>query len=91
MTHTALPRERLYQELQRPTAQVSLARGALYIAQEDYPHLVVDDYLAMLDRMAETLRQRLPQDRYPLKIIVAINDYLLGINADLESSDPGEH
>ncbi|MBD2106431.1 tetratricopeptide repeat protein [Nodosilinea sp. FACHB-13] len=76
MTHSALSRERLYQELQRPTAQVSLARAALYIAQEDYPHLVVDDYLAMLDRMAETLRQRLPQDRYPLKIIGAINDYL---------------
>ncbi|MBW4459231.1 MAG: tetratricopeptide repeat protein [Nodosilinea sp. WJT8-NPBG4] len=76
MTHSALSRELLYQELQRPTAQVSLARAALYIAQEDYPHLVVNDYLAMLDRMAETLQQRLPQDRYPLKIIGAINDYL---------------
>lgn len=78
MTYSALPRERLYQELQRPTAQVSLARAALYIAQEDYPHLVVNDYLAMLDRMAKTLEQRLPQDRYPLKIIRAINDYLFG-------------
>lgn len=78
MTYSALPRERLYQELQRPTAQVSLARAALYIAQEEYPQLVVNDYLAMLDRMAETLRQRLPEDRYPLKIIHAINDYLFG-------------
>ncbi len=76
MTHTALPRERLYQELQQPTAQVSLARAALYIAQEDYPHLVAEDYLAQFDRMADTLRHRLPADRYPLKIIRAINDYL---------------
>ncbi|HSM83751.1 MAG TPA: tetratricopeptide repeat protein [Nodosilinea sp.] len=76
MTNFTLPRERLYQELQRPTEQVSLARAALYIAQEDYPYLVVEDYLAMLDRMAAALSQRLPQDRYPLKIIRAINDYL---------------
>jgi regulator of sirC expression with transglutaminase-like and TPR domain len=32
--------------------------------------------LALLDRMADALRQRLPQDRYPLKIIRAINDYM---------------
>ncbi len=76
MTNSALSREHLYQELQQPAAQVSLARAALYVAQEDYPHLVVDDYLAMLDRMADTLTQRLPSDRYPLKIIRAINDYL---------------
>lgn len=78
MTHSALPREHLYQELQRPTAQVSLARAALYVAQEEYPKLVVNDYLALLDRMAETLQQRLPEDRYPLKVIHAINDYLFG-------------
>lgn len=76
MTYSALPRERLYEELKRPLNQVSLARAALYIAQEDYPQLVVDDYVAMLDRMAEALRQQLPQDRYPLKIIQAINGYL---------------
>ncbi|MGG6240643.1 SirB1 family protein [Nodosilinea sp. AN01ver1] len=76
MTNSALPRERLYQELQQPIDQVSLARAALYIAQEDYPYLVADDYLAMLDRMADTLRQRLPKALYPLKIIRAINDYL---------------
>jgi regulator of sirC expression with transglutaminase-like and TPR domain len=76
MTNFAMPREHLYQELQQPTAQVSLARAALYIAQEEYPHLMVDDYLALLDRMADVLRQRLPQNPYPLKIIRAINDYL---------------
>ncbi|WP_017299125.1 SirB1 family protein [Nodosilinea nodulosa] len=76
MTNTALPSQRLYQELQQPTERVSLARAALYLAQEDSPHLVVDDYLAMLDRMAETLRQRLPADGYPLKIIRTINEYL---------------
>jgi regulator of sirC expression with transglutaminase-like and TPR domain len=30
----------------------------------------------MLDRMADALRQQLPKDRYPLKIIQAINGYL---------------
>jgi regulator of sirC expression with transglutaminase-like and TPR domain len=76
MTYSEIPRERLYQELQQPTDQVSLARAALYIAQEEYPHLVAEDYLDRLDRMAATLRQRLPADRYPLRIIRAINDYL---------------
>jgi regulator of sirC expression with transglutaminase-like and TPR domain len=76
MAHFTHPRERLYEELQRPPDQVSLARAALYIAQEDYPTLEVDDYLAQLDRMADTLRQRLPADRYPLKMIRAINAYL---------------
>ncbi|TVQ11750.1 MAG: hypothetical protein EA368_05050 [Leptolyngbya sp. DLM2.Bin27] len=76
MTNSALPRERLYEELNRPSDQVSLARAALYIAQEDYPQLVVDDYMALLDRMADALRRQLPTDRYPLKIIQAINGYL---------------
>jgi regulator of sirC expression with transglutaminase-like and TPR domain len=76
MTNSALPRERLYDELQRPSDQISLARAALYIAQEDYPQLVVSHYMTMLDRMADALRQQLPKDRYPLKIIQAINGYL---------------
>jgi regulator of sirC expression with transglutaminase-like and TPR domain len=78
MTHSSPPRERLYHELRRPTNEVNLARAALYIAQEDYPDLAIADYLTMLDRMAETLRQRLPQSPYPMKIIGAINDYLFG-------------
>lgn len=76
MTNFAMARERLYEELQRPSDQVSLARAALYIAQEDYPQLEEEDYLAMLDRMADTLSRRLPADRYPLKILSAINAYL---------------
>ncbi|MBE9140482.1 tetratricopeptide repeat protein [Nodosilinea sp. LEGE 07088] len=78
MTHSALPRERLYHELRRPDNEVNLARAALYMAQEDYPDLAIADYLTMLDRMAETLSQRLPPSPYPLKIIGAINDYLFG-------------
>ncbi|WOD41974.1 SirB1 family protein [Nodosilinea sp. E11] len=76
MKNSALPSKHLYDELQRSPDQVSLARAALYIAQEDYPHLVVEDYLAMLDRMAATLSQQLPADRYPLRMIHAINGYL---------------
>ncbi|HIK46878.1 MAG TPA: tetratricopeptide repeat protein [Leptolyngbyaceae cyanobacterium M65_K2018_010] len=76
MTNSALPRERLTQELQKPADQVDLAKAALYLAQEDYPDLDIAAHLALLDRMAETLRPRLPQETYPLKIIRAINQYL---------------
>jgi len=76
MMNTALPRELLCQELQKPTDQVDLAKAALYLAQEDYPDLDVDQPLATLDRMAEALQRRLPPEDYPLKIIHAINRYL---------------
>lgn len=73
---SASPSDLLYQELQKPAAAVSLARGALYIAMEEYPDLDVETYLGQLDTMATELRQRLPQEPYPLKIIRTINQYL---------------
>jgi regulator of sirC expression with transglutaminase-like and TPR domain len=53
-----------------------LAKAALYIAQEEYPQLDIPAHLAMLDRMADTLRQQLPATPYPMKIIRTINRYL---------------
>jgi regulator of sirC expression with transglutaminase-like and TPR domain len=76
MINSALPRELLCQELQKPADQVDLAKAALYVAQEEYPELDIPTYLAMLDRMADTLQQRLPETDYPLKIIRTINQYV---------------
>ncbi len=74
--NSAPPRQLLLQELQQPKDQVDLARAALYLAQEDYPDLDVAEQLAIFDAMAESLRETLPQEPYPLKIIRAINQFL---------------
>jgi regulator of sirC expression with transglutaminase-like and TPR domain len=73
MMDSALPRELLVQELQKPDAQVNLAKAALYLAQDEYPHLEVATHLAILDDMAEQLRTQLPAAPYPLKIIQTLN------------------
>ena len=76
MTHPPLHHRRLYQELQQPDDQVNLARAALYVAQEEYPNLPLSAYLSQLDALARDLGRRLPSDRYPLRLIRGINDYL---------------
>jgi len=70
------PRDRLYAELQRPAAQVDVARAALYLAQEEYAELAIETYLDRLDQMAADLQPHLPDSGYPLKMIQAINHYL---------------
>jgi regulator of sirC expression with transglutaminase-like and TPR domain len=69
-------RQRFYQHIQQPEAQIDLAAAALYIAQEEYLDLEVQTYLDALDQMAEQVRSRLPQSRYPLAIIRTLNQYL---------------
>ena len=73
---SSLARDRFTTEVQRPDEAINLALAALYIAQEEYPELDCRAYLQRLDHMADELRQRLPAEAYPLKIIRAINDYL---------------
>jgi len=72
----SLARDRFTQEIQRPDESVNLAAAALYIAQEEYPELDCGAYLHRLDVMANELRDRLPAEAYPLKIIRALNEYL---------------
>jgi regulator of sirC expression with transglutaminase-like and TPR domain len=72
----SLARDRFCQEIQKPDNEINLAAAALYIAQEEYPHLDCAAYLQTLDKMAATLRDRLPENPYPMKIIRAINAYL---------------
>ncbi|NER84584.1 MAG: hypothetical protein F6K42_34695, partial [Leptolyngbya sp. SIO1D8] len=69
-------RDRFCREIQQPDDAINLAAAALYIAQEEYPELDVGVYLHQLDMMALQLRDRLPEETYPLKILRAINDYL---------------
>lgn len=71
-----LARQRFYQEIRQPEDQIDLARAALYIAQEEYPHLDPEEYLNALDTMAAEVEERLPTEPYPLRIIQTINRYL---------------
>lgn len=57
-------------------SEINLAEAALYIAQEEYPTLDLDAYLNALDTMAEEIQERLPVERYPLRVIGIINQYL---------------
>lgn len=72
------PRSRQYftQEISQPDEQIDLAKAALYIAQEEYPDLDLNEYLNALDTMASEVQERLPAQRYPLRIIQSINQYL---------------
>ncbi len=72
----SLARQRFYQEVRQPDEQITLERAALYIAQEEYPDLDVDEYLNALDTMADDIREQLPIESYPLKILKTINHYL---------------
>ena len=47
MMDSALPRELLVQELQKPEAQIDLAKAACYLAQEEYPNLDIAAQLAI--------------------------------------------
>jgi regulator of sirC expression with transglutaminase-like and TPR domain len=69
-------REQLQAELDKSDAELDLAVAALAIAQEEYPHLDSTAYLDKLDQMGQELATRLPDNRYPLKVIQALNHYL---------------
>lgn len=64
------------QEVQQTDEKLDLAKASLFYAQSEYPDLDIDRYLNILDAMAEDITYRLPEERYPLKIISIINDYL---------------
>lgn len=81
-------RQLFYQEIQQPDEKIDLAKAALYIAQEEYPDLDVEQCLKAFDLMAEEVREKLPPERYPLKIIKTINQYLfdrLGFRGNIDN------
>jgi len=69
-------RQLFTQEISKPESQIDLAAAALYIAQEEYPHIYPADYLYLLNQMAAVVKKRLPQDLYPLRVLQTINQYL---------------
>jgi regulator of sirC expression with transglutaminase-like and TPR domain len=69
-------RQYFYQEIQRSDEDINLAKAALYIAQEEYANLDIEEYLNALDTMASEIQERLPESRYPLRMIQTINQYL---------------
>ncbi|HWO94726.1 MAG TPA: transglutaminase-like domain-containing protein [Dehalococcoidia bacterium] len=73
MTHH---REALGALMRTPPAQIDLAYAALLIAQEAYPNLDPNPYLAQLDSMAAELRSRLRASAGAPKTLQAMNRYL---------------
>ncbi|MEL6224021.1 MAG: SirB1 family protein [Cyanobacteria bacterium J06627_8] len=69
-------RQQFYYEINQPDDQIDLAKASLYIALEEYPDLEVDAYVNALDTMADDVRDRLPAESYPLRIIQVLNQYL---------------
>jgi regulator of sirC expression with transglutaminase-like and TPR domain len=69
-------RQRFYQEIHQPDEEINLACAALYLAQEEYSDLDVEEYLNALDTIASEIAKRLPQEAYPLRTIKTINQYL---------------
>ena len=69
-------RQLFYREINQPDSSIDLAKAALYIALEEYPNLEAHEYLNILDTMADEVRDRLPAQNYPLRIIQTINRYL---------------
>jgi len=65
-----------YQEINQPDNQIDLAKASLFIAEQEYPNLDIEEYLNALDTMAQEVKERLPDSFYPLKIIQTINYYL---------------
>lgn len=71
-----LARQQFYQEVKQSDDRIDLAKAALYLAAEEYPGLELEEYLNALDIMADEVRERLPTERYPLRIIQCLNQYL---------------
>lgn len=73
-----IARQLFYQEINQPDGSIDLAKAALYMALEEYPNLEPEEYINALDTIADEVRDRLPAENYPLRIIQAINGYLYG-------------
>lgn len=71
-----LGRKNFDQEAKKLDNEINLGKAALYIAQEEYDNFDSTDYIKLLDDMAAKVQKRLPSERYPLRVIQTINQYL---------------
>ncbi len=62
--------------MKRPDVRIDLARACLLVAEDAYPGLEVEKYLAELERMAERLRGNLSQTAGTERKLVALNEFL---------------
>jgi regulator of sirC expression with transglutaminase-like and TPR domain len=69
-------RDSFLMEVSQPDEAINLAKAALHISQIEYPDLDLDRYLQILAEMAGEIVTRLPESRYPLKVVQIINQYL---------------
>ncbi len=60
-------RQFFHHEIQQPDEYIDLAKAALYIAQEEYSELDIDEYLNALDAMAIELEETLASRKISLK------------------------
>jgi regulator of sirC expression with transglutaminase-like and TPR domain len=80
------PLDQFSTEINKPDQEINLAKAALHIAQIEYPDLNIDRYLVALASMGLEVSVKLPQTKYPLKVIQTINQYLY---TDLKFSGNG--
>jgi regulator of sirC expression with transglutaminase-like and TPR domain len=84
---TEIARRRLEDILSRPDREVDLAEASLLVAAEEYVELDVRGYLARLDEMGCSLRQRLEDEPRPERAVMALNRYMfheLGFRGNTE-------
>jgi regulator of sirC expression with transglutaminase-like and TPR domain len=75
-TPQPLSRRLFAAELARPEADMDLARAALLVAQEEYPQIPVEIYLARLDQMAEEVKDRLAEETAPPVVLCELLEML---------------
>lgn len=72
-------RQEFAREVERPDADIDLARVALLVAREEYVQLPVDRYLVRLDVLAEESRDRLGSELAPPVILTETLTNLFGV------------
>lgn len=65
-----------YDQINQPDQNIDLAVAALAYAKTQYPDLEIEKYINILDSWSQEIKQQLPDERYPLKVINIINQYL---------------
>lgn len=72
----------------KPDADIDLARAALHIAMLEYPRMDVDDELSALRRLARGASERMPEGGDPLYRVNTLSEYLfddVGFRGDEEN------
>ncbi len=65
-----------YQEINQPEEEIDLAKASLFFAKAEYPDINVAKYLDILERISQEIEVQLTPERYPLKVVKTINNYL---------------